>query len=185
MVYGKNHVLCKEGNRIDRLILMKNGWVRRSYGVFFDAASPEVVLGMHEGIGVDFLGGGSCLGSEGVTQPEEWKYRATVMARTEVLEIPLDVFSPDPELRKQLVEVFARFSSSGSELPVTIEELPDLNALKAAEEEITTGIIDGTNVLVMDMDLCIRCGNCSLACHKMHVNRVCCVEAFRSSGRWR
>ncbi|HET9478254.1 MAG TPA: 4Fe-4S dicluster domain-containing protein, partial [Pyrinomonadaceae bacterium] len=87
---------------------------------------------------------------------------------TEVLEIPLDVFSSDPELRKQLVEVFARFSTSGTELPVTIEELPDLNALKAAEEEITTGIIDGTNVLVMDMDLCIRCGNCSLACHKMH-----------------
>ena len=46
--------------------------------------------------------------------------------------------------------------------------MPDLNALKAAEEEIATGIIDGTNVLVMDMDLCMRCGNCSLACHKMH-----------------
>jgi Fe-S-cluster-containing dehydrogenase component len=43
-----------------------------------------------------------------------------------------------------------------------------LNVLKAEEEEIATGIIDGTNVLVMDMDLCIRCGNCSLACHKMH-----------------
>ena len=69
MVYGKNHVLCKEGDPIDRLILIKNGWVRRSHGVFFDAASPEVVLGMDEGIGVDFLGGGSCLGSEGVTQP--------------------------------------------------------------------------------------------------------------------
>ncbi len=53
-------------------------------------------------------------------------------------------------------------------MPLTIEALPDLNALKAAEEEIATGIIDGTNVLVMDMDLCIRCGNCSLACHKMH-----------------
>ena len=131
-------------------------------------ASPEVVLGMNEGIGVDFLGGGSCLGSEGVTQPQKWKYRASVMARTEVLEIPLDVFSSDPELRKQLVETFANFSSSGSALPVAIEELPDLNALKAAEEEIATGIIDGTNVLVMDMDLCIRCGNCSLACHKMH-----------------
>ena len=90
------------------------------------------------------------------------------MARTEVLEIPLDVFSSDPELRKQLVETFARFSSSGSALPVAIEALPDLNILKAAEEEIATGVIDGTNVLVMDMDLCIRCGNCSLACHKMH-----------------
>ena len=89
------------------------------------------------------------------------------MARTEVLEIPLDVFSSDPALRKQLVDVFAKFSTSGSALP-TIEAVPDLNALKAAEEEITTGIIDGTNVLVMDMDLCISCGNCSLACHKMH-----------------
>ena len=130
---------------------------------------PEVVLGMDEGIGVDFLGGGNCLGSEGVTQPNVWKYRASVMARTEVLEVPLDLFSTDPELRKQLSETF-----SGLRNPRHVryrprsKQLPDLNALKAAEEEITTGITDGTNVLVMDMDLCIRCGNCSLACHKMH-----------------
>src|SRR5215467_9873209 len=31
MVYGKNHVLCQEGEKIDRLILIKNGWVRRSH----------------------------------------------------------------------------------------------------------------------------------------------------------
>ncbi len=29
MVYGKNHVLCQEGQPIDRLILIKSGWVRR------------------------------------------------------------------------------------------------------------------------------------------------------------
>jgi Fe-S-cluster-containing dehydrogenase component/CRP-like cAMP-binding protein len=168
MVYGKHHVLCKEDDPIDRLILIKSGWVRRSYGVPFHAASPEVVLGMDESTGVDFLGGGNCLGSEGVTQSETWKYRVSVMARTEVLEIPLNQFSSDPDLRQQLVAVFAPLSISGSALPLTIEALPDLNALKAAEEEIATGIIDGTNVLVMDMDLCIRCGNCSLACHKVH-----------------
>src|SRR6185369_10223376 len=168
MVYSKNHALCKEGEKIDCLILIKNGWVRRSHGVFFDAASPEVVLGMDEGIGVDFLGGGNCLGSEGVNKPEVWRYKASVMARTEVLEIPLDLFSTDPALRKQLSDTFAGLSVTGSAMPPTIEDLPDLNALKAAEEEITTGIIDGNNVLVMDMDLCIRCGNCSLACHKVH-----------------
>ena len=168
MVYSKNHVLCREGDAIDRLILIKNGWVRRSRGVFFDAASPEVVLSVDEGIGVDFLGGGNCLGLEGVTQPQAWKYRASVMARTEVLEVPLDLFSKDPDLRSQLAEAFSGLANIGSSLPLTIDALPDLHALKAAEEEITTGVIDGTNVLVMDMDLCIRCGNCSLACHKVH-----------------
>ena len=168
MVYGKHHVLCQEGEPIDRLILIKNGWVRRTYGVPFHAASPEVVLGMDETIGVDFLGGGNCLGLEGVTQSDTWKFKASLMARTEVLEIPLDVFSRDPELRVQLAQTFSSLSAAGSALPLTIEALPDLNALKAAEEEIATGIIDGRNVLVMDMDLCIRCGNCSLACHKMH-----------------
>ena len=168
MVYGKNHTLCKEGDPIDRFILIKSGWVRRSHGAPFHAASPEVVLGMDESIGVDFLGGGNCLGVEGVVQRETWKYRASVMARTEVLEIPLDQFSPDTNLRAELTAAFSELSTSGSALPLTIEALPDLNALKAAEEEIATGIIDGTNVLVMDMDLCIRCGNCSLACHKVH-----------------
>jgi CRP-like cAMP-binding protein len=62
MVYGKNHVLCQEDAPIDRLILIKSGWVRRSHGAPFHAASPEVVLGMDETIGVDFLGGGNCLG---------------------------------------------------------------------------------------------------------------------------
>jgi Fe-S-cluster-containing dehydrogenase component/CRP-like cAMP-binding protein len=168
MVYGKNHELCKEGDPIDRLILIKSGWMRRSRGVPFHAASPEVVLGVDESIGVDFLGGGNCLGLEGVMQPAKWKSRASLMARTEVLEIPLDQFSTDPGLRQQLADTFSSLSTAGSALPPTIELLPDLNALKAAEEEIATGIIDGTNVLVMDMDLCIRCGNCSLACHKMH-----------------
>ena len=168
MVYGKHHALCQEGEPINRVILIKTGWVRRSRGIPFHAASPEVVLGVDETIGVDFLGGGNCLGLEGVAQPATWRYRASLMARTEVLEVPLDQFSSDPALRKELVDVFASLSTTGSALPPTIELLPDLNALKAAEEDIATGIIDGTNVLVMDMDLCIRCGNCSLACHKVH-----------------
>ena len=168
LVYGKNHVLCQEDASLDRLILIKSGWVRRSHGIPFHAASPEVVLGMNEAIGVDFLGGGNCLGLEGVTQSALWQYSASVMARTEVLEIPLDQFSSDAKLRKELAATFSPLATVGSSMPLTIEALPDLNALKAAEEEIATGVIDGTNVLVMDMDLCIRCGNCSLACHKVH-----------------
>ena len=168
MVYGKNHVMCKEGQPIDRLILVKSGWVRRSRGVPFHATAPEVVMGVNESIGVDFLGGGNCLGLEGVQQGETWKYNASLMARTEVLEVPLATFSTDPKLRDQLFATFSTFSNADDSMPLTIEAVSDLNTLKSAEQEIATGIVDGANVLVMDMDLCVRCGNCSLACHKVH-----------------
>jgi Fe-S-cluster-containing dehydrogenase component/CRP-like cAMP-binding protein len=168
MVYGKNHILCHEGEPIDRLIFIKSGWVRRVRGVSFHATATEVVMGMDETIGVDFLGAGNCLGLEGVKQAETWKYNASLMARTEVLEVPLATFSSDPQLRDQLMTTFSTVSSADNSLPLTIQSVPDLNVLKSTEQEIATGIVDGANVLVMDMDLCVRCGNCSLACHKVH-----------------
>ena len=138
-------------------------------------------MSMGENIGVDFLGEGNCLGLEGVQQPAQWKYSATLMARTEVLEVPIQ--SVDPQLRSELAATFAAFSNADDSLPSTLESVGDFNALKSAEEEIATGIIDGANLLVMDMDLCVRCGNCSLACHKMHgQSRLLAVE-FKSNAR--
>lgn len=168
MVYGKNHILCKERDPIDRVLLIKTGWLRRARGIRFDAAAPEVVISMGEGIGVDFLGAGNCLGLEGVKETEKWKYSASLMARTEVLEISLSTFPSDHALRQQLFAVLSGFSDADDGSPRTLEAIKDINALKSAEETIATGIIDGRNVLVMDMDLCVRCGNCSLACHKVH-----------------
>jgi Fe-S-cluster-containing dehydrogenase component/CRP-like cAMP-binding protein len=166
MVYGKNHVLCREDAPIEKLILIKSGWVRRSMGIPFHATSPEVVIGMGQNIGVDFLGEGYCLGLEGLQQTCNWQYSATLMARTEVLEVQLSTIKA--ELRDELLATFSRFGDADKSLPLTLESVQDLNALRSAEEEIATGIVDGANLLVMDMDLCVRCGNCSLACHKMH-----------------
>src|SRR6266849_7346682 len=89
------------------------------------------------------------------------------MARTEVLEIPVEPLAANPELSNRIIAAFSAFSNA-DDRPPAIEEVEDLRALAAAEEEITTGIVDGANLLVMDMDLCVRCGNCSLACHKVH-----------------
>jgi len=55
-----------------------------------------------------------------------------------------------------------RFAPLGNRAPApTIEEIADPRVLAATEEEISTGIVDSVNLLVMDMDLCVRCGNCS------------------------
>ncbi|MCU1265088.1 MAG: 4Fe-4S binding domain, Cyclic nucleotide-binding domain protein [Acidobacteria bacterium] len=167
VVYGKHHVLCQEGQAIDRIILIKSGWVRRVSGIPFSAADSGISMGVGSSIGVDFLGAGNCLGLEGAQDGGAWKYNASVMARTEVFEIPIESLTDGP-LRNGIIEAFSGFSAVDDKPPQTIEEMPDYRVLAATEEEISTGIVDAANLLVMDMDLCIRCGNCSLACHKVH-----------------
>ncbi len=167
MVYGKHHVLCQETMPVENIVLIKSGWIRRVRGVPLDPASTGVAVGMGQTIGVDFLGAGNCLGLEGSGGNETWKYSASAMARTEVLEIPLAALAADPRLRDQIVAAFAAFSTVDDN-PPSIEAVEDLRMMASAEAEIATGIVDGANLLVMDMDLCVRCGNCSLACHKVH-----------------
>jgi Fe-S-cluster-containing dehydrogenase component/CRP-like cAMP-binding protein len=164
MVYGKHHVLCQEGTPVEKIYLIRSGWVRRSRGLSFHAESAGIVMGVDASIGVDFLGAGNVMGIEG----DVWKYSASLMARSEVLEVPVAALAADPELKRQIVKAFSSFSNADDVLPPTIETVPDLRPMAAAETEIGTGIVDATNLLVMDMDLCVRCGNCSLACHKVH-----------------
>jgi Fe-S-cluster-containing dehydrogenase component/CRP-like cAMP-binding protein len=164
VVYGKHHVLCQEKTPVEKIYLIRSGWVRRSRGLSFHAEAAGTVMGVGASIGVDFLGAGNVIGLEG----EVWKYTASLMARSEVLEVPVAPLTGDPELRKRLAQAFSAFSNADDHLPPTIETVPDLRPMAAAEQEIATGIVDGANLLVMDMDLCVRCGNCSLACHKVH-----------------
>src|ERR1044072_4409830 len=89
------------------------------------------------------------------------------MARTEVLELPTAELSSDAAMRSLIVAAVDAFSTADDN-PPSVEAVADLRAMASAEAEISTGIVDGSNLLVMDMDLCVRCGNCSLACHKVH-----------------
>lgn len=176
-VYAKDHILLQEGEPVDRLFFIKSGWVRRVRGIASDprtvqsiASNPllaEMVMELDDDIGLDFLGAGNWIGLDGIFGNEQttWSYTATVMARTEVLELKLTRLHSDPQLVKMISQYFPEFSKADDTPP---EPPSDRRSVAAAAKEIATGIIDGTNLLVMDMDLCIRCGNCSLACHKVH-----------------
>ncbi len=165
-VYGKNHVLCQENDPLNRLVFVMNGWVRRVRGLA-NPTQADMVLELGKDVGVDFLGAGNCLGLEALSTEEKsvWKYSATIMARTEVLEVSIARLRANPILREAVLKEFSKFSLVDEHPP---EPPADRRVIAAAGREITTGIVDGTNLLVMDMDLCIRCGNCSLACHKVH-----------------
>jgi Fe-S-cluster-containing dehydrogenase component/CRP-like cAMP-binding protein len=167
VVYGKHHVLFREGERIDRLIFIRDGWVRRVGGAAYTPATGDsIAAGLDPSAGMDFLGAGNCLGLEGLEQDARWRYTATIPQRTEALEISIPHARADDELRREISRTFGGFSLADDE-PTPARGL-DRRSLAAAEREIATGLADATNLLVMDMDLCVRCGNCSMACHEVH-----------------
>lgn len=165
MAYGKHHLLVEEGKPIDKIFVIKSGWVRRVRGI---PAYVDVTESTGSGtlIPEDFLGAGNCLGLEGLKGQKTWDYSAVLMARTELLEISIADLQADQELCTHVERGFADFSLADDD--TSLRARTDKRMLTAAEKEIATGIVDAVNLLVMDMDKCIRCGNCSLACHKVH-----------------
>src|ERR1044071_5680202 len=166
-VYAKHHVLFREGDLIDRVIFIKNGWVRRVRGLGYAAARGDLLVeGLTEDVGVDFLGAGNCLGLECTERDERWEYTAVVLQRTEVLEVAMPPLRADAKLKETLVRTFSGFSKADDDVRVSAKLNKEI--VRATEREIATGVVDGTNLLVMDMDKCVRCGNCSMACQQVH-----------------
>ncbi len=162
-VFAKNHTLFREGEQINRIYIFKQGWLKRRHGetVELDAQA------------VDYLGRGFIFGLDGVTKNEVWPYTVTLMSRAEVLEISINNLRQAVALRDQFVRGCLPFAppalGSRINLGKRIKNVEVRKRIEEAQEDlIGTGVVDGNNLLVMDMDLCVRCGNCSLACHKIH-----------------
>ena len=89
------------------------------------------------------------------------------MERSEVLEVSISKLRQQPELRETLLLAFSGMAVP-TEAKAWLQSREPAPVAKAQEELIETGLVDATNLLVMDMDLCVRCGNCSMACHQIH-----------------
>lgn len=163
-IYSKHHVLFRAGEPVTHLFFIRNGWLKRVRDASPQDSRSSPASPDDEDVGVDFFGAGNCLGLEGLEQERAWKYTTTLLARTEILEVAVAHLRGDPGLSDTLRKVF--LSPDGEDKGA--QSGSDRRVAAATEKEISTGIIDGTNLLVMDMDLCVRCGNCSLACHKVH-----------------
>ena len=165
-IYEKDHVIFREGDPVNRVVFVRNGWIQRVSGIDFNPKAAGLLVDSKVSIGVDFLGPGSCLGLEAIDGPGDWPYTATVRGRAEVFEIAISRLREEKEMARSVVPVLQSASrADDSPKPAPSE---DKRILAATTREIETGIVDGVNLLVMDMAKCIRCGNCSLACHKVH-----------------
>jgi Fe-S-cluster-containing dehydrogenase component/CRP-like cAMP-binding protein len=159
-VYDKNHTLFQTDQPITDIFMIKKGWVELAH-------EPATVQTKGAGRrGVLYLGPGNCLGLEATSdQSATWQHTATLQARTELLVVPAAALRAQPKLAHAMRSVFADFAPADEE---KLSAPEPASVLAAKRQEIMTGLADGTNLLVMDMDLCIRCGNCSLACQHVH-----------------
>jgi len=137
MTYGKHHLLVQEGKPIEKLILIRNGWVRRVRGV-------PIYRNITEGTGSsllipeDFLGAGNCLGLEALSGQAVWQFSAALMARTEVLEVPLVELRADRGLCERVARAFADFSLADDD--ASLRARAETKVLAAAEKEISTAL---------------------------------------------
>lgn len=168
-VFSKNHVLVREGSPIEELYVVKEGWLRRTT----------------EDGSRDFLGRGYCFGLEGSRRSATWPYTITLLSRSEILAISLAELRENPNLMEALVRELNVFAPPP--MGETFKASPEIHAQVLASQArlITTGLTDATNLLVMDMKLCVRCGRCSMACHHVHgqsrlVRRGIAVERLAS-----
>jgi len=167
-VYGRSHRLCQQGAEISKIFLIRNGWVRRDYDVPF-AEERSVVASAMAGENIDFVGSGVALGLQSLTADSlQWEFTGMVMLRTEAMEIDVALLRGQPGIVRAMQSAFSQSSAIDKSERVATAIDPD--ELVTTEDLVTSGIVEAENVLVMDMDLCIRCGNCSLACQKVHGN---------------
>jgi len=154
-VFAKNHVLFRQSEQINRIYIIKEGWARRTYSSGGTDAE-------------DFIGHGYCFGTEGIGIQGRWPYSVTLMGRTEVLEISVSKLGQNYALQDAVLKLLSQHQPPPIGTFVNYKPAVHDGMVHAQERLIDTGLVDGTNLLVMDMDLCVRCGNCSLACHKIH-----------------
>lgn len=163
-IYSKRHVLFRAGESIDRIYVLKSGWVRLSQGTQSLGAGDSESPDWNESASERYLGPSHCFGIEAATRDSVWPQTGVLLGRTEVLEISVSKLRQRPDLRETLMTALSPLAlppdDAGQRLPLPI--------VTAQRKLIDTGLVDGANLLVMDMDLCVRCGNCSMACHKVH-----------------
>lgn len=164
-VYEKGQVLFSEGDPINRVYYVRTGWIQRVSGVKFNPQAADLLLETDESVKLDFAGPGSCFGLDALGGNAAWPFTASVRGRSEIVEIAANRLREDDELSDAVLPFLKRSAGDAKPKPDRPE---DLRVIAATTKEIETGIVDGVNLLVMDMAKCIRCGNCSFACHEMH-----------------
>ncbi len=150
----RDEVLIKEGDDNDAVYLLRKGSVTVSKRV----GGKDVVL--------NYVAAGNYVGEMALLTHQARAATVTAASATEAIEIDSAVFRKlldrDPELRRRVEDEYERRVSDRNIMQRNAEA-GDLITFLVRE-----GMGEGTDVLLIDESLCVRCDNCEKACAETH-----------------
>jgi CRP-like cAMP-binding protein/thioredoxin reductase len=152
--YDKNQVVCHEGDPGDAFYLIRNGQVKLSKR----SGDREVV--------VTYLVAGNFFGEVALLSDRPRAVTVTTIFPCELVRIDRADFAAFaaqfPGLRAQLE------SRLEADREATLKEEATAGAGRVLGELIREEVVMGTDALLIDEHLCVRCNNCIRACESVH-----------------
>jgi len=156
-LFKKNDVICKEGEQGDSFFLIRSGSVKVSQD---DGRTRRVLK---------YLPAGQYFGEMALLDPNDSRRVATVTAATacELIQVMKEDFDAlrarFPALQQRLHEQMQRRHIHGDMI-----RSKDVLAPGADHEKAMDEVIEGTDVLLIDENKCVRCDHCVKACAETH-----------------
>ena len=170
--YKAGEIVFKEGEQGDAFYLVRNGSVKVSRQIGQGAAAKELVL--------NYIPSGRYFGEMALLNPQDPRRNATVTTtkQTEAIRVAKDDFDTMltryPEFAEQLRENVQRRLIAGH--LVSIEEE---SAGQPINQMMKEGVFEGTDVLLIDENKCVRCDQCVKACASTHGGQT---RLYRTEG---
>ncbi|HZU03632.1 MAG TPA: FAD-dependent oxidoreductase [Ktedonobacteraceae bacterium] len=140
-------------------------------GTGYEKTDERIIAYRHEG---DYFAGGlDLLGDGGAVT-------VSAINRVRVAEIPrqglLALLQQYPEVSQRFAMRLHQYTESAASVVLSqthqLQDLTSTAALSHAEGElhslVSGGVVEGTEVLVIDLDTCIHCSECEEACARRH-----------------
>jgi thioredoxin reductase/CRP-like cAMP-binding protein/Fe-S-cluster-containing hydrogenase component 2 len=168
--YKQGEVVFKEGDQADAFYLVRSGSMKVSKRS--GPSGKEVV--------VNHLPVGRYFGEIALLDPERPTRTATVTATkfSEAIRIKkkdfLTILERYPEFEKQLKQNMQKYLIRG--LEVSLREIGEDHLINRLLE---SGVFEGTDVLLIDEDKCVRCDQCVNACANTHGGQT---RLYRTEG---
>lgn len=151
--FARNKVVCRQGDEASTVMIVKDGVLKAVRPSTDGDLSILAYFNTHDLIGV---------AEKDSIETVSRAYDLVALGQVEVIYLHRSLFEA---LESTAPEIYAKFgkSSMGADLAST-----DQNTVMGFAADMLKEGVEAESLLIINLDRCVRCGNCVRACHSRH-----------------